>query len=86
VVDVSTVDTGNENDLRPHADKTYWLQPEEIVVKALPELMTLSTYKEIDVVKQKPDFNPDYYLDHEAILKKWKQEMGEGVGSDSDLG
>ncbi len=76
VVNVTTVDTGNENDLRPHADKTYWLTPDEIVIKALPELMGLSTYKEIDVIKEKPDFDSNYYLDHEAILKKWKREMG----------
>jgi len=77
VVNVTTVDTGNENDLRPHADKTYWLTPDEIVAKVLPELISLSTYKEIDMIKEKPDFDSNYYLDHEAILKKWKSEMGE---------
>lgn len=75
VVNVSTVDTGNENGLRPNADKTYWLQPSEIVVRVLPELIDLSTYKEIDVIKEKPGFDPNYYLDHEAILRKWEKEM-----------
>ena len=76
VVNVSTVDTGNENNLRPKADKTYWLQPQEIVSKALPKLMDLSGYEEIDIIKEKPNFDPAYYLNHEAILKKWKGEMG----------
>jgi short-subunit dehydrogenase len=76
IVNVSTVDTGNENNLRPNADKTYWLKPSEIVVKVLPELMSLSAYKEIDVIKEKPGFDSNYYLDHEAILKKWETEMG----------
>jgi NADP-dependent 3-hydroxy acid dehydrogenase YdfG len=76
IVNVSTVDTGNENHLRPHADKTYWLQPQEIALKTIPELISLSPYKEIDVYKEKPDFDPEYYLDHEAILKKWEEEMG----------
>lgn len=75
VVNISTVDTGNENNLRPNATKTHWLQPSEIVVKVLPELINLSTYTEIDVIKEKPDFDPNYYLDHEAILKKWENEM-----------
>lgn len=75
MVNVSTVDTGNENLLRPNADKTYWLQPQEIVFETLPELVNISRYKEIDLYKEKPDFNKDYYLDHEAILKKWEKEM-----------
>ncbi len=75
MVNVSTVDTGNENLLRPNADKTYWLHPEEIVSKTLPELVSISSYKEIDLFKEKPDFDENYYLDHEAILKKWEKEM-----------
>lgn len=76
VVNVSTVDTGNENLLRPNADKTYWLHPEEIVSQTLPELVSISSYKEIDLFKEKHDFDENYYLDHEAILKKWEKEMG----------
>ncbi|KND49286.1 MAG: hypothetical protein AB203_02725 [Parcubacteria bacterium C7867-008] len=75
MVNVSTVDTGNENLLRPNADKTYWLQPQEIVERVLPELSTLNGYKEIDVVKERPDFDEKYYIDHEALLGKWKREM-----------
>lgn len=75
VVNVSTVDTGNENLLRPNADRTYWLHPDEIVSQTLPELVNVTLYKEINVFKNKPDFNENYYLDHEAILKKWEKEM-----------
>jgi short-subunit dehydrogenase len=77
MVNVSTVDTGNENLLRPNADKTYWLDSGEIVSQVLPELVHVSSYKEIDLFKEKPDFDKNYYLDHEAILKKWEEEMGE---------
>ena len=76
IVNVSTVDTGNENALRPSADKTYWLQPNEIVFKTLPELTNLVGYREIDVIKEKPDFDEGYYVDHEKLLNKWKREMG----------
>ena len=75
VVNVSTVDTGNENLLRPNADKTYWLKTEEIVSRVLPELDILTSYKEIDIIKKKPEFDEAYYSDHEAILKKWRQEI-----------
>jgi short-subunit dehydrogenase len=76
MVNVSTVDTGNENLLRPNADKTYWLHPEEIVSQTLIEIKNISSYKEIDLFKEKPDFKEDYYLNHEAILNKWEKEMG----------
>lgn len=76
MVNVSTVDTGNENLLRPNADKTYWLSPEEIVSQTLFELASVSSYKEIDIFKEKPNFDQNYYLDHEAILKTWEKEMG----------
>lgn len=33
-VNVSSVDTGNENKLRPYADKQFWLKPEKIVEKS----------------------------------------------------
>lgn len=76
MVNVSTVDTGNENLLRPNADRTYWLPPDEIVSQTLPELVNISSYKEISLFKKKPDFDENYYLDHEAILRKWEKEMG----------
>jgi short-subunit dehydrogenase len=75
MANVSTVDTGNENLLRPNADKTYWLDPDEIVEKVLNELSGLSGYKEIDIFKVKPGFDQSYYLDHKAILSKWENEM-----------
>ncbi len=77
VVNVSTVDTGNENLLRPNADKTYWLKPEEIVTRVLPELNDLDGYTEIDIIKEHPDFKKDYYINHESILEKWHSEMRE---------
>lgn len=84
MVNVSTIDTGNENLLRPNADKTYWLNPDEIVSQTLPELASVSTYKEIDLFKEKPDFDENYYLDHEAILKKWEKEMPQTYRTDPD--
>jgi len=75
-INVSTVDTGNENLLRPFADKSYWLEPEEIVIKSVKELLKdKKGWTEIDIYKHKPEFDPSYYHNTSIILKKWKREM-----------
>jgi len=75
-VNVSTVDTGNENLLRPLADKSYWLKPDEIVKKSLIELLkNKKGYFEVEVYRHKPDFDTRYYRNTSAILRKWKKEM-----------
>jgi len=76
-VNVSTIFTGNENKLRPFADKTYWLKPRKIVEESIKEIIFgKSGFIEIDVFEPDPDFKNDYYLDHGSIYKKWKKEMG----------
>lgn len=66
--------------LRPEADKTYWLKPQEIVDPSLVELSQLhSSYEEIDIIKNNPNFNDNYYIDHDALLKKWQKEMGSNI-------
>lgn len=79
MVNVSTTDTGNENTLRPHADRRYWLKPSTIVDRTLPILLgeiQCPFYREMDIVESKPGFNPDvYYRDHQAILREWKKAM-----------
>lgn len=76
-VNVSSVDTGNENKLRPHADKKFWLRPEEIVEKNMELLLSdFKGYKEIDTYNPIPDFDANYFHNNEKILKKWLKEMG----------
>ncbi|MFA6146298.1 MAG: hypothetical protein WC697_03170 [Patescibacteria group bacterium] len=76
-VNVSTTDTGNENKLRPFADKKYWLSCKEIVEQSAPLLLETSVqWKEIDIYKPVPDFNSNYYTNIGKILKKWNKEMG----------
>ena len=79
MVNVSTTDTGNENALRPNADKRYWLKPEKIARQSLPVLLSSSDsdYQELDIIEERPDFEPgEYYSDPQSVLKKWKREMG----------
>lgn len=75
-VNVSTVDTGNERNLRPHADRHYWLTPKEIVDSSV-EIIEKGrrSYTEINIYKENPDFNPTWYTNHENILDRWEKQM-----------
>ena len=76
-VNVSSVDTGNENKLRPYADKKFWLKPEKIVEKSMEFLLSdFKGYKEIDTYNPMPDFDTNYFHNNEKILRKWLKEMG----------
>lgn len=70
-VNVSSVDTGNENKLRPYADKKFWLKPEKIVEKSIEFLLSdFKGYKETDIYNFKPDFDTNYFHNNEKILRK----------------
>jgi short-subunit dehydrogenase len=77
-VNVSSVDTGNENKLRPQADKKYWLKPEKIAQDSLLQLLDegFSGYNEIDIYNPVPNFDVNYFQNNEYILRKWLKEMG----------
>lgn len=75
-VNVSTVDTGNENKLRPHGKKKYWLSVGEVVEETFTKITKISEkFEEVDVFKYNPEFDPSYYSNKNAILQKWKDEM-----------
>lgn len=79
-VNVSSVNTGNENILRPFANKKYWLEPTKIVDETLPTLLgDLRGYKEISLYNPMPGFAETYFKNHQEILNKWLREMGNGV-------
>ena len=63
--------------MRPYADTTYWLNPEEVVEKSFNELISkFSNYKEINITKDSPDYFEGYYLSKEALYEKWSRETG----------
>lgn len=75
-VNVSTTDTGNERNLRPCADREYWLKTEEIVRASLPIILNKKEkWCEINVYKPHPDFNSTWYTNHENVLNRWKNQM-----------
>lgn len=76
-INVSTVDTGNENKLRPYAEKSFWLAPDKIVRESMETILFgTQDYAEFDIFEPHPDFSKKYYSDHQAILKKWTTELG----------
>ncbi len=82
IVNVSSTNTGNENQLRPAADKRYWLEPSKIVEATLPLLLNDSkaSYQEVDVFEPDPNFDADaYYSDPTKILEKWSKEMRQSL-------
>ncbi len=75
-VNVSSVDTGNENRLRPYADKKFWLKPEKVVAESAEFLISdFSGYKEMDIYHPVPDFDTNYFHNDEKIFEKWLREM-----------
>ncbi|MFA5723695.1 MAG: hypothetical protein WC979_05555 [Candidatus Pacearchaeota archaeon] len=75
-VNVSTVDTGNERNLRPYADRSYWLTPPEIVKISIKYLKGNNPWMKISIYKNNPKFDPTWYTNHENVLKRWQEQMG----------
>jgi len=77
-VNVSSVNTGNENKLRPNADTTNWLQAEEIVDDTIQLLTREGRIRnlEVDIFKPIPQFDPDVYYSEDEVWKRWMREMG----------
>lgn len=76
-INVSTTHTDNESVLRPHADRTYWLTPEEIADRSVSYLLNpVGRWQEIEIYKKAPWFTPGYYTNLPLVLERWKREMG----------
>ncbi len=74
VINISSTITKSALNVRPHSDTTYWLTPEDVVEKAFPKLVGINAgYKEMDIFKKDPNFEKDYYNNHEKIYKRWSR-------------
>lgn len=76
---LSTVRVPSERALRPCADDTYWLSPEQFAERVAPFLLAVprGRYIEVDVNNQMPGFDPyEQYADYEAVLNRWRHDMG----------
>lgn len=62
---------------RPFANTTFWLTPQEVAEKSVDELLSVGRgYKEIDIIKEDPGFNPAYYESNNLLYEKWSRETG----------
>lgn len=74
VVNISSTITKSALDVRPHADTTYWLKPNEVVENSWKKILRqFGRYKEIDVYKKDPKFQKNYYFDDKAIFERWSR-------------
>ncbi|MBT3406876.1 SDR family NAD(P)-dependent oxidoreductase [Candidatus Woesearchaeota archaeon] len=74
-LNLSSVKTLNESRLRPFADTSYWLTPEEIIERSVHELTFRGKWKEVDIFNLSPDFSPEIYTDHQRLKERWLKEM-----------
>lgn len=72
---LSSVKTSNEVRLRPFANTSYWLTPEEIVGRSVLELSFTGKWKEVDIFNLAPDFSPEIYKNNSRVLERWTREM-----------
>lgn len=76
-INISSTITRAALQVRPHADLTYWLKPEEVVQCSIESLCRDETgFSEIEVFKSSPDFRPGYYEDPKALYEKWSHDTG----------
>jgi hypothetical protein len=63
--------------VRPYADTTYWLTPQEVVDGSMHNLLSDDLgYKEMDIIKKDPNFVPSYYENNDLLYEKWSKETG----------
>lgn len=76
-INVTSTITESALKVRPYADTTYWLTPEEVVSQSIETLIEDSKgYKELDLLKKSPLFVNDYYENNTLLYDKWTKETG----------
>lgn len=76
-INVTSTITQSALAVRPYADTTYWLTPEELVSQSADSLISIEKgYKEIDIIKSLPNFVDGYYENNYLLYEKWSKETG----------
>jgi hypothetical protein len=76
-INVTSTITESALKVRPFADTTYWLTPEDVVNQSINDLIKNDTgYYEIDLMKKSPLFVNDYYENKVLLYDKWSKETG----------
>ena len=76
-VNITSTITETALKIRPYADTKYWLTPKEVVTKSINLLTeSFSRYKEVDIIKNSPNFVGGYYENNDLLYEKWSKETG----------
>lgn len=76
-INVTSTITKSALAVRPYADTKYWLTPQEVVAQSMNELVgEHAGYKEIDIIKNLPNFIEGYYENNPMLYEKWSRETG----------
>ena len=76
-INISSTKVASALRIRPHADTSYWLEPEEVVTRSIDILLSEQQgYQEIDIFKNMPSFVGDYYWNNRLLYEKWSKETG----------
>jgi len=71
------IDFSIERNLRPYADRNYWLTPKEILDSSIGIIKNgRRNYTEINIYKNNPNFDITWYTNHDNVLDRWKRQMG----------
>ena len=74
VINISSTITKSALKVRPHADTKYWLKPAYVVRHSAASLLHVkSGYREIDIFKEDPNYESDYYVNNDKIFKRWSK-------------
>jgi len=84
-LDLGTIDVGSERNLRPYADRKFWLTVEDLVAKSMPFILPdnedveqdSGVLRRVEIFKPKPGFDPSrYYPNHGLVQRVLHEEMG----------
>lgn len=76
-INVTSTVTKSAIAVRPNANTQYWLQPSEVASQSLDILVSNEdSYREIDLIKELPNFVEGYYENNSVLYEKWSRETG----------
>jgi hypothetical protein len=76
-INITSTITKSALAVRKFAQTEFWLTPEEVVERSIEELVANKKgYKEIDIIKNSPQFIKGYYENDKVLYEKWSKETG----------
>jgi NADP-dependent 3-hydroxy acid dehydrogenase YdfG len=84
-LDLGTIDVKSENDLRPNANRKFWLSAEELVKQTCDPIMQTTPGKltRVELLKAPAGIDPHkgYYPHLEKVMHNWQAGMSQKLGA-----